>query len=168
MELRNETKEVHHSAEKHPIGASMADGTITERWWVDWIQALLTIHTELDKHFPSSMHRVKELALDLSESTIIPHVNQAAINYVATLTDRNSLEAAAYVFTGAHLMGGAMTDRALNGRLPCNHLRWTDRQVTLADWKPLRTKGELKDEATRAFATVIVILDEIYNAEPKS
>ena len=168
MDLRNETKEVHHSAEKHPIGASMADGTITERWWVDWIQALITVHTELDKHFPASMHRVKELELDLAESTLTPHINQAAKDYVATLTDTKSLEAAAYVFTGAHLMGGAMTDRALNNRLPCNHLRWEDRQTTLTDWKPLRTKGELKEEANRAFATVIVILDEIYNAGQKT
>jgi hypothetical protein len=164
MELRNETKDLHHSAEKHPIGAAMADGTITERWWIDWIQALLTIHTELDKHFPASMHRVKELELDLSKSLLTPHINQTAKDYVATLTNVNSLEAAAYVFTGAHLMGGAVTDQALNGRLPCNHLRWEDRQATLTDWKPLRTKVQLKDEANRTFSTVIDILNEIYSA----
>jgi hypothetical protein len=164
MELRNETKELHHSAEKHPIGAAMANGTITERWWIDWIQALLIIHTELDKHFPESMHRVRELTLDLAESTLTPHNNQTAQQYVETLKDLTSIEAAAYVFTGAHLMGGAMTDRALAGRLPCNHLRWNDRQTTLAEWKPLRTKIELKNEANRAFAAVLAILDEIYSA----
>ena len=75
MELRNETKELHHSAERHPIGSAMADGTISERWWVDWIQALLTIHTELDRHLPKSLHRVQELAKDLSESSLIPNIS---------------------------------------------------------------------------------------------
>ena len=163
MELRNETKDLHHSAERHPIGSAMADGSISERWWVDWIQALLTIHTKLDQHLPSSMHRVKELAQDLAESSLIPHTNQAAINYVDTLTTTTAIEGAAYVFTGAHLMGGAVTDRALNGRLPCNHLRWDNRQQSLSDWKPLRTKIELKEEASRAFSTVLLILDEIYS-----
>lgn len=164
MELRNETKELHHAAERHPIGSAMANGTISERWWVDWIQALLTIHTELDQHVPASMHRVQELTKDLSESLLIPNINQAAIKYAATLTDRTAIEGAAYVFTGAHLMGGAMTDRALAGRLPSNHLRWADRQQSLADWKPLRTKIELKDQADRAFAAVLEILNEIYTA----
>ena len=164
MELRNETKELHHSAERHPIGSAMANGSISDRWWVDWIQALLVIHTELDKHLPASMHRVQELVQDLTESSLIPNNNQAAKEYVATLTNPISIEAAAYVFTGAHLMGGAVTDRALNGRLPCNHLRWKDRQQSLTDWKPLRTKIELKDEANRAFAAVLEILDEIYSA----
>jgi heme oxygenase len=163
MELRNETKELHHSAERHPIGAAMADGTISERWWIDWIQALLVIHTELDRHLPESMHRATELAKDLSESLLTPHINQAAIKYAATLTNPTAIEGAAYVFTGAHLMGGAVTDRALAGRLPCNHLRWTDRQQSLADWKPLRTKVELKEEASRAFAAVLAILNEIYS-----
>jgi heme oxygenase len=164
MELRNETKELHHSAERHPIGAAMADGTISELWWGNWIQALLTIHTELDKHLPESMHRVSQLKLDLAELSFVPRDNQAAKNYVSTLTNTNSIEAAAYVFTGAHLMGGAVTDRALGGRLPSNHLRWSDRQQSLSDWKPLRTKIELKEEAGRAFKTVIAILDEIYSA----
>lgn len=164
MELRNETKDLHHSAERHPIGAAMADGSISERWWVDWIQALLTIHTELDRHVPASMRRVKELAEDLAESSLVPNTNQAAIEYAATLTNPTAIEAAAYVFTGAHLMGGAVTDRALNGRLPCNHLRWDDRQQSLADWKPLRTKVELKEEANRAFAAVLAILNEIHSA----
>ena len=164
MELRNETKELHHSAERHPIGAAMADGSISERWWVDWIQALLTIHTELDQHLPASLHRVQELAKDLTESSLIPNINQSAIAYVATLTNPIAIQGAAYVFTGAHLMGGAVTDRALNGRLPSNHLRWNDRQQSLADWKPLRTKIELKEEATRAFAAVLAILNEIHAA----
>ena len=164
MELRNETKELHHSAERHPIGAAMADGSISERWWVDWIQALLTVHTKLDQHLPASLHRVQELAKDLTESSLIPNVNQSAMAYVATLTNPIAIEGAAYVFTGAHLMGGAVTDRALNGRLPSNHLRWNDRQQSLADWKPLRTKIELKEEATRAFAAVLAILNEIHAA----
>jgi hypothetical protein len=163
MELRDETKKLHHAAEKHPIGAAMADGSISERWWVDWIQALLTIHTELDRHVPASMHRVKELAMDLAESSLVPNTNQAAIAYATTLTNPTAIEGAAYVFTGAHLMGGAMTDRALAGRLPSNHLRWDDRQQSLADWKPLRTKIELKEEAGRAFAAVLAILNEIHS-----
>jgi heme oxygenase len=164
MELRNETKELHHSAERHPIGAAMADGSISERWWVDWIQALLTIHTELDQHLPASLHRVQELAKDLAESSLTPNVNQTAIAYVATLTNPTAIEGAAYVFTGAHLMGGAVTDRALAGRLPSNHLRWNDRQQSLTDWKPLRTKIELKEEADRAFKAVLTILNEIHSA----
>jgi hypothetical protein len=162
MELRESTKNLHHRAEKHPIGASMANGTISERWWVDWINALLSIHMELDKHVPNSMKRCDELVKDLNGCSIISNHNYAATEYAKTLSDEYEREGAIYVFTGAHLMGGAVTDKAIDGRLPCNHLRWTDRKQTLTDWKPYREKIELKDSANRAFDAVSKILDEIY------
>jgi hypothetical protein len=167
MELRDSTKELHHRAEKHPIGASMADGTISERWWADWINALLTVHMELDRYVPHSMRRCDELIKDLSEFSIIPNDNHAAVEYAKTLPDEHEREGAVYVFTGAHLMGGAVTDKALAGRLPCNHLRWNDRKQTLADWKPYRDKIELKESANRAFGAVNKILEEIYSKSPK-
>jgi len=166
MELRESTKDLHHRAEKHPIGASMADGTISEQWWVDWISALLTIHNELDLHVLDSMKRCDELSLDLNCCLLIPNYNHAAAEYAKTLSDEYERGGAIYVFTGAHLMGGAVTDKALNGRLPCNHLRWTDRKQTLTDWKPYRDKIELKESANRAFDAVHRILEEIYKLNP--
>lgn len=166
MELKKETKDLHHSAEKHPIGASMADGTISAEWWAEWINALITIHVIIDPFNHPSMHRVKELQADYDKLDIKCEPNQAAEDYILTLINQKAIDGATYVFTGAHLMGGAMTARALQGRLPSQHLEWKDRKETMRYWNPLRSDVGLKDEANRAFKAVIDILDEIIRRYP--
>jgi heme oxygenase len=163
MELKSQTKDLHHAAERHPIGQSMANGTITKRWWADWIVALKVIHQVIDQHNPESMHRVQQLEKDLEEvDVLLPTDNFAAIEYAKTLTTPEEIAGATYVFTGAHLMGGAVTAKQLNGRLPSNHLVWEDRKQTMTDWSPLRDRADLVEPAQRAFQAVIYILDEIY------
>jgi len=164
--LKEETKELHHSAEKHPIGESMANGTIRKEWWAEWVAALCIIHEYIDYYNDGSMRRIDELRQDLMELKCPTHSNVAAQKYVESLKDIKDIEAATYVFTGAHLMGGAITAKALNGRLPAKHLEWTDRKETLKHWSPLREKLELKEGANKAFKAVIDILDEILVNHP--
>jgi heme oxygenase len=157
MILASATKELHHAAERHSVGGSMADGTISEQYWADWLGALWVIHKELDPHLPVVLHRVERLETDLNEMELTPRFIEAAVSY----TDILDPAGAAYVFTGAHLMGGAVMERKLRDRLPCAHLRWDDRQEALRAWRPMRENGDAADAAKAAFAAVISIMDEI-------
>lgn len=159
--LREATRELHHAAERHPVGAAMAAGTISEAWWMRWLMALLDIHLRLDQSMPPVLRRIAELERDIAAMPGQLPVSAAAWAYAQTLTTEPALRAAGYVFTGAHLMGGAVTDRALAGRLPCAHLRWEDRRAALDAWRPWREAEGLEDEARRAFAVVLAIMDEI-------
>lgn len=168
--LRLATQDLHHAAERHPVGASMADGTMRPDWWADWINALLTIHLSLDHHLAPTLRRCTELYTDLATVSLFegvkPRISRAAWEFAAGLDRRCNVAGAAYVFTGAHLMGGAITERMIGKRLPCEHLRWPDRAAALADWKPWRAQGDVEGEARAAFACVLAILDEILHNHP--
>lgn len=168
MNLREATKDLHHAAEQHPIGAAMARGDIDGQTWADWLQALFTVHSALDPHLDASMQRIAEIALDLQLMGISTYGslkprggNKAAEEFAAKVRGGIGIDGAAYVFTGAHLMGGAVIERRIDNRLPCLHLRWNDRRRSIEDWKPLREKGEATDYAKLAFKAVIDIMDEI-------
>lgn len=162
--LWHATRELHHAAEQHPVGAAMAAGTISPRWWLDWCGALRTIHAELDPHLPEALHRVARLDSDCAHmAPLQPRPSYAAAQFAAQLLNPGLIDGAAYVFTGAHLMGGAITDRALAGSLPCQHLRWDDRRAALEAWKPWRSSDDpsVANGARTAFAAVLAIMDGV-------
>lgn len=167
--LRLATRELHHAAEAHPVGASMADGTMRPEWWTDWLYALGVIHAPLDARIHFALDRGQHLSWDLDamiRQGYEPHESEAAAALARDLAQGRGIGGAAYVFTGAHLMGGAITERAIGLRLPCAHLRWSDRPAALAAWQHYRTDATLEADARRAFATVIAILDEILARHP--
>lgn len=162
MELRHATKELHHRAEQHPIGSSMANGTMPEKWWVDWIHALKVIHEVIDENVPDSIKRVAELAADEKACTLEPIPTKVAAEYAESIRGKqDEIDAATYVLVGAHLMGGAITEKNIGHRLPCEHVRWKDRAQSTRDWKPLRDRSDLVDSANRTFAVLIDVMDEI-------
>lgn len=161
MILRDSTKEKHHAAERTPVGASMANGSISPQWWADWMGAITVIHMATDWYLDPTLRRTTRLCNDLAELKLQPRHIAAAAQYAATLTDPTERAAAAYVFTGAHLMGGAVTHKALRGRLPATHLEWDDRQGAVRTWKPLREREDLVEAANRAFDAVLAICNEI-------
>ena len=163
INLKERTKELHHAAEKHPLGQSMADGSMPPRWWADWLGALFIIHSAIDRWMPEALQRVVQIAADVAETQIHPRTNFAALDYARSLDTREKAEGAAYVFTGAHLMGGEITKRNVQDRLPVHHLEWTDRQSVVQTWKPLRERDDLEEHALAAFQAVIDVMDEITN-----
>ena len=159
--LKEKTKELHHAAEKHPVGQSMAEGNISDRWWANWLGALFVIHSAIDRWLPEAMQRVVQIAEDIAETQLPPNTNFAALDYARSLDTRQRAEGAAYVFTGAHLMGGAITARNIEHRLPVHHLKWADRQDVVRQWSPLRDREDLEAHALEAFQAVINVMDEI-------
>lgn len=164
--LRELTRPLHHSAEQHVIGSAMADGTVSAERWAAWCAALLPVHAVLDLTLPECLHRTKELVHDL---TVLPvaFVSPVALTYAKELDTEAALLGAAYVFTGAHLMGGAVIERRVKDRLPCAHLRWGDRRTSIDTWSPLRYRSDLKGHADKAFASIIRIMDDIAERVPE-
>jgi hypothetical protein len=160
VSLRELTRPLHHAAEQHPVGAAMADGTIPAEWWSQWCLGLLAIHAILDHHCVPVLRRSAELASDLRAlpQTLMP---PSALEYCAELDNRDAIDGAMYVFTGAHLMGGAVIERRLRDRLPCAHLLWSDRRQAIAEWSPLRARGELQAHADRGFRAVHEMMGDI-------
>ena len=159
--LKEITKDLHHIAEKHSVGESMADGTISESIWVDWLNALYYIHSTIDENLSNELKRTNELAKDISLCCVTPNSNFTALEYAMSLKGNTALLGACYVFTGAHLMGGAITAKNIRHRLPVNHLDWDNRKEAVKLWNPLRDMEELAHEAKRAFENIIKIMDEI-------
>ena len=167
MSLKQATKTQHHAAERHPVGAAMADGTISPQWWADWLGALFIIHSAIDCWLPEPMQRLTQIAYDVHKNGLTPNPSYAALAYAQSITDRQRAEGAAYVFTGAHLMGGAITAKENAYRVPVTHLLWDDRKEVVQQWSPLRDREDLEAYALEAFEVVIQIMDEIkqYGAE---
>jgi heme oxygenase len=160
--LREATRSLHHAAESTPLGAAMADGTMPARWWCDWLGALRVVHRALDPALPPVLARCDELEADLvALLPLQPRPIKPAADYADLLVSEAARLGAAYVFTGAHLMGGAVTERRIGGRLPCAHLRWADRRLALEAWRPLRERADLEAEARAAFAAVLAISEAI-------
>lgn len=158
MNLREATRELHHAAERHAVGAAMSEGAISPQRWSDWLGALLVVHSVLDPNLSPALQRTQLLVRDLNAlSGHPPRWCASAARYAAGLHP----EAAAYVFTGAHLMGGAVMARKLGDRLPCGHLAWHDRGSAIKAWEPLRERADLTIPAREAFAAILSIMDEI-------
>lgn len=171
MALRDDTRDLHHACEQHPVGAAMSDGTVDAQTWTDWLGCLATVHAALDPHVPVDLWRWSRLRLDLDEMRargFTPRPNAAAETYAAILRPRDlpdfnpdAIRAATYVFTGAHLMGGAVMEKRLGERLPCAHLRWDDRRASLDLWRPYRECVGISAQARDAFGAILSMMDEI-------
>ena len=156
--LWQQTRDLHHACEQHDVGSAMASGEPPMQWYADWVSALLTIHTAVDKYYPTVIHRVDRLKEDLKN--LVPNEIIAAEKYSATLNDEKNIAGAAYVLTGAHLMGGAVMKKRLIG-YPTKHLEWDDRKSALKELDKLRQREDVVEEAKMCFSALLQIMDEI-------
>jgi hypothetical protein len=157
--LWEETRDLHHACEAHPVGAAMSTGKPPMIWYAAWVKALLQIHSHVDPHAPACIHRTDRL---IKDNELLGDVAEiaAANDYIRTLDNANALSGAVYVLTGAHLMGGEIMRRRLEG-YPTAHLEWDERKDALAELQILRTRGELGQEARDCFAALLSVMDEI-------
>lgn len=158
--LWENTRELHHACEAHPVGGAMASGKPPIEWYAGWLHALHMIHSTLDNHMPKSAHRVSELEQDLKACGFSISTPESAIRYAESLTTQLDIDGAAYVLTGAHLMGGEIMRRRLEG-YPTAHLLWEDRKETLSYLLELRDREELTEPAIKCFQALLDSMDEI-------
>lgn len=160
------TRDLHHACEAHPVGGAMAVGQPPPLWYAHWLRALRQLHYDVDVTLPVELGRVDRLTDDLNTLALRTKDVDAATAYAATLTTPDALDGAAYVLTGAHLMGGEIMRRRLTG-YPTRHLEWDDRKVGLAWLKAVREREELAQQARDCFAALLAIMDEIVLKHPK-
>ena len=158
--LWENTRELHHACEAHPVGAAMASGEPSMEWYAGWLETLRVIHSTLDNHMPKSAHRVSELEQDLKACGFFVSTPASAKKYAESLKTQDELDGAAYVLTGAHLMGGEIMRRRLVG-YPTNHLLWEDRKETLNYLLSLRDREELTQTSINCFQALLDSMDEI-------
>ena len=158
------TRDLHHACEEHPVGAAMSAGKPPMIWYAAWVKALLQIHSAIDPHAPESIRRTERLVQDAADTGNAAEI-AAANDYVRTLDNSNSITGALYVLTGAHLMGGEIMRRRLEG-YPTAHLSWDERKDALAELQILRTRGDLGEEARACFAALLSVMDEIQLTYP--
>jgi heme oxygenase len=121
---------------------------------------------EVDANLPAELGRVDRLTEDLNILALRTKDLDTATTYASTLTTPESLDGAAYVLTGAHLMGGEIMRRRLDG-YPTKHLEWEDRKVGLAWLKLIREREELSQAARDCFSALLAIMDEIVLKYPQ-
>jgi heme oxygenase len=159
------TRDLHHACEEHPVGAAMSTGKPPIIWYAAWVKALLQIHSHIDPHAPECIHRTDRLIKDNELLGDVPE-SVRANEYTRTLDNANAITGALYVLTGAHLMGGEIMRRRLEG-YPTAHLSWDERKDAIAELQILRTRGELGQEARDCFAALLSIMDEIQAKYPQ-
>lgn len=157
--LWKETRDLHHACEEHDVGAAMASGQPPMQWYTDWVRSLLEIHSVIDKHYSSTINRVDRLKLDLEE-LVEPSALVKAKEYASSLKTEKDIAGAAYVLTGAHLMGGEVMRRRLID-YPTKHLEWENRKEALKELNILRSREDVVQEAKNCFAALLGIMDEI-------
>jgi hypothetical protein len=160
--LWEETRELHHACEAHNVGGSMATGKPPRIWYKAWLMALYQIHSAVDPNVPKCIDRTMRIFKDLQGMDNEPEVKlfKSASDYVASLNNEKSIAGAAYVLTGAHLMGGEIMRRRLEG-FPTLHLEWDDRKEALAVLQTYRTRDDITQEARDCFQALLNIMDEI-------
>lgn len=158
------TRDLHHACEAHPVGDAMAGGAPPVEWYTQWLQALCTIHSVVDPTLHSVLHRVERLEQDIAAMQIEVPRSNAAAQYAVSLGTDEELAGAAYVLTGAHLMGGEIMRRRLTG-YPTTHLEWDNRTVALNELKTLRSRTDIAEPARACFAALLAVMDEILVGE---
>lgn len=158
------TRDLHHACEEHPVGAAMSTGKPPMIWYAAWVKALLQIHSFIDPHAPESIRRTEMLLQDATDTGNVNEIDAANV-YIRTLDNTNSITGALYVLTGAHLMGGEIMRRRLEG-YPTSHLEWDERKDALAELQILRARGDLGEEARACFTALLSVMDEIQATYP--
>jgi len=131
------------------------------------LQVLLQLHEAVDQHLPETVHRVQRIKQDIDVLNInIPSI-KAAKKYVDTLTNLNKITGAAYVLTGAHLMGGEIMRRRLE-EFPTEHLCWADRKEALKCLTVLRESSDVAEPARDCFKALLDSMDEILEKYPQT
>ena len=164
--LWESTRDLHHACEQHAVGGAMASGNPPRSWYAAWLRALFQIHTILDLHCEIEVTRSWELLDDMSCMDIMVSELKSANAYLKTLKNKKQIDGAIYVLTGAHLMGGEIMRRRLEG-FPTKHLEWKDRKASLAVLQKYRTRDDITDEARECFQVLLDIMDEIELLYPK-
>jgi hypothetical protein len=163
------TRDLHHACEAHPVGNAMSKGNPPHQWYNAWLNALKDIHAALDPHAPEALHRRQSLFDDVVEYCHMGYGGFITIDkakeYVDQLDTENKIAAAIYVLTGAHMFGGEIMRRRLEG-YPTNHLVWPDRKQALALLQQYRTRDDIGDEARDCFKALLAVMDEILQRYP--
>ena len=154
------TRDLHHACEAHPVGAAMASGSPPMKWYADWLCALYVIHWEIDKHIPEVIHRTERVQNDLTATNCSANIMLTAHRYISSLRTEKDIAGAAYVLTGAHLMGGEIMRRRLVG-YPTTHLEWDDRKAALVELNKFREREDIVEESKNCFHALLKIMDEI-------
>lgn len=159
------TRDLHHACEQHPVGAAMASGTPPVRWYAQWLGSLYVIHSVVDQYLPACTGRLAPLAKDIAALQGSPTYALPAAEYAASLRPDHSVMGAGYVLLGAHLMGGEVMRRRLEG-FPTAHLEWDDRRAALAELMVIREQAELAEPARACFSALLATMDEIQGGTP--
>lgn len=165
--LWHSTRDLHHACEQNPVGAAMASGTPPQEWYAGWLQTLVQLHTAIDPQLPQTVHRASRVAHDLQQTGIKTSLNAATKKYTDSLTNSKRVLAAGYVLTGAHLMGGEIMRRRLQG-YPTTHLEWDDRKKALVCMQELRDTPDIVQETRDCFSALLASMDEIQLVYPQS
>jgi hypothetical protein len=160
--LWESTRDLHHACEAHAVGGAMATGKPPRIWYKAWLMALYQIHSAVDPSVPKCIGRTMRIFKDLQGMDNEPEVKlfKSAADYVASLDNEKSIAGAAYVLTGAHLMGGEIMRRRLEG-FPTLHLEWDDRKEAIAVLQTYRTRDDITEEARACFQALLNVMDEI-------
>lgn len=158
------TRDLHHACEAHGVGAAMAGGAPPVEWYTQWLQALSTIHSVVDPTLHPVLHRVERLQQDITAMRVEVSPSKAAAQYAQSLDSDKKLAGAAYVLTGAHLMGGEIMRRRLTG-YSTTHLEWDNRALALMELKTLRSRTDITESARACFAALLAVMDEIIVGE---
>ena len=158
--LWDNTREWHHKCESHPVGAAMASGSPPMDWYAGWLMGLYFIHTKVDPHMPACARRTDLLIQDIIETGAEVKVPMSAFKWFSTESDEYELGGFAYVLTGAHLMGGEIMRRRLQG-YPTRHLLWEDRKESLGYLVSLRDREEYTVGALQCFELLYQVMEEI-------
>ena len=160
------TRALHHACEQHPVGAAMANGTISAAWWNGWLYVLDVLHTQIDPHLHPAIRRIDQIAEDIAVMQGRGHPRFASwhagmLAHRLSKGDERDIAGAAYVLTGAHLMGGAVTAKAVGDRLPTRHLQWGERATALDAWSPYRWRHDAAEPALSVFRSLLYSMGEI-------
>lgn len=163
--LWEETRDLHHACEEHAVGGAMATGKPPEIWYGAWLVALHQIHSVLDPNVDKSITRTERIEQDIINMGLQLPKLEAAKEYIKTLDNEKSIAGATYVLTGAHLMGGEIMRRRLEG-FPTKHLEWDNRKEAIAILQQYRTRDDITIESRNCFKALLNVMDEIQHLYP--
>lgn len=164
--LWEETRDLHHACEQHAVGGAMSTGKPPRIWYSAWLRVLYQIHSVIDQYVPESVVRTKRILNDYDGLEFFVDNFDAADKYAKSLTTEKAIAGAIYVLTGAHLMGGEIMRRRLEG-FPTEHLEWEDRKEALAYLQTFRTRNDITEEARACFQALLDSMDEIQQRYPQ-